>query len=95
MTYQPREFTADSKRKPARPKSFAPQKRSSRIPQISVIVPVKDEENGVRPFVEQVSAVLEQVAGKDWEILFVDDGSTDETIAAIAAAHFREPRVRA
>lgn len=95
MTYQPREFTADSKRKPARPKSFAPQKRSSRIPQISVIVPVKDEENGVRPFVEQVSAVLEQVAGRHWEILFVDDGSTDETIAAIAAAHFREPRVRA
>ena len=32
---------------------------------------------------------------QDWEILFVDDGSTDETIAAIAAAHFREPRVRA
>ena len=27
--------------------------------------------------------------------MFVDDGSNDETIAAIAAAHFREPRVRA
>ena len=68
---------------------------AGRVPQLSVIVPVKDEENGVRPFVEQVSAVLDQVAGEDWEILFVDDGSTDETIAAIAAAHFREPRVRA
>jgi len=64
-------------------------------PQISVVAPVKDEENGIRPFVERVSEVLEQVAGKQWEILFVDDGSNDETIAAIAAAHFSEPRVRA
>ena len=64
-------------------------------PQISVVVPVKDEENGVRPFVEHVSHILEQVAGKRWEILFVDDGSTDETIAAIAAAHFQDARVRA
>jgi glycosyltransferase involved in cell wall biosynthesis len=35
------------------------------------------------------------VRKEDWEILFVDDGSTDETLAAIAAAHFREPHVRA
>ncbi len=95
MTYQPRDFTADAK--PATPKSFAPQKGSRRkAPLISVVVPVKDEENGVRPFVERVSEILSQIAGKqDWEILFVDDGSTDETVAAIAAAHFREPRVRA
>ena len=51
MTYQPREFTADAKRKPAaRPKSFAPQK-SKRAPLISVVVPVKDEEIVIRPFV--------------------------------------------
>jgi glycosyltransferase involved in cell wall biosynthesis len=65
-------------------------------PLISIIAPVKDEESGIARFVERVSAVLERVAGPaGWEILFVDDGSTDETIAAIAAAHFREPRVRA
>ena len=95
MTYQPREFTADAKT--AAPKSFAPQRGSRRkAPLISVVVPVKDEENGVRPFVERVSEILNAIVGKqDWEILFVDDGSTDETIAAIAAAHFREPRVRA
>jgi polyisoprenyl-phosphate glycosyltransferase len=98
VTYQPREFTADAKRKPAaRPKSFAPQKRARRKqPLISIIVPVKDEEDAIRPFVEQVSDVLQRIVRKDdWEILFVDDGSTDETIAAIAAAHFGDPRVRA
>lgn len=97
MTYQPREFTADTKRKPtARPKSFAPRKRSRKLPMISIVVPVKDEESAIGPFVDRVSEVLQQIVRKDdWEILFVDDGSTDETIAAIAAAHFRDPRVRA
>ena len=65
-------------------------------PTLSVIAPVKNEEDAVAPFVERVSAVLDMVTDRgQWEILFVDDGSTDETIAAIAAAHFREPRVRA
>ena len=97
MTYQPREFTTAAKRgKSARSASFVPKRRASdKAPTISVIVPVKDEENGIRPFVERVSGVLDQVTGGDWEILFIDDGSTDETIAAIAAEHFREPRVRA
>ena len=98
MTYQPREFTADAKRKPAaHPQLFAPKKGSRRkAPLISIVVPVKDEENAVRPFVERVSEVLEGIVRKDdWEILFVDDGSTDETIVAIAAAHLRDPRVRA
>jgi len=97
VTYQPREITAETNGKGgSRPKSFAPAKRArSKAPLISLILPVKDEENGVRPFVECVAPILDQIAGSGWEILFIDDGSTDETIAAIAAAHFREPRIRA
>jgi polyisoprenyl-phosphate glycosyltransferase len=65
-------------------------------PVLSVIAPVKDEEEAIAPFVARVSAVLDEIAdGGNWEILFVDDGSTDETIGVIATAHFREPRVRA
>jgi glycosyltransferase involved in cell wall biosynthesis len=98
VTYQPRDIIVDGKTA-GRPMSFAPRPRrraSDKVPLISIVVPVKDEENAVRPFVERVAAILDPICGKDgWEILFVDDGSTDETIAAIAAAHFREPRVRA
>jgi len=94
VTYQPREFAKEKTR--SAPKSFAPVKSSWKPPLLSIVVPVKDEEDGVGPFVERVSAILEKIARKDgWEILFVDDGSSDETVAAIAAAHFREPRVRA
>ena len=63
---------------------------------VSVIVPVKDEQAAIAPFVARVTAVLDAL-GEDggWEILFVDDGSGDATLAAIHAAHRADPRVRA
>ena len=65
-------------------------------PMLSIVVPVKNEEHGVVPFVERVGPILDQVcAASGWEILFVDDGSTDTTLAAILAAHSRDARVRA
>ena len=71
-------------------------KRGMVAPLLSVVVPVKNEEEAILPFVERVGAILEEVAdGKGWEILFVDDGSTDSTLAAIVAANQRDPRVRA
>src|SRR3954463_1757641 len=63
---------------------------------LSVVVPVKNEEGGILPFVERVGAILESIAADEgWEILFVDDGSTDSTLAAIVAANQRDARVRA
>ena len=71
-------------------------KRGVVAPVLSVIVPVKNEEEAILPFVERVGAILEETAqGAGWEILFVDDGSTDTTLAAIVAAHGRDERVRA
>jgi glycosyltransferase involved in cell wall biosynthesis len=65
-------------------------------PVLSVIVPVKNEEEAILPFVERVGSILENVSPSGgWEILFVDDGSTDTTLAAIVAAHGRDERVRA
>jgi len=71
-------------------------KRGLIDPLISVVVPVKNEEAAILPFVERVSAVLDGITtNESWEILFVDDGSTDQTLAAIIGARMREPRVRA
>jgi glycosyltransferase involved in cell wall biosynthesis len=64
--------------------------------QLSVIVPVKDEEEGVAPFVARVAPILDRLLPDGaWEILFIDDGSEDSTLAAIHAGHRTEPRVRA
>jgi glycosyltransferase involved in cell wall biosynthesis len=71
-------------------------KRGMVAPLLSVVVPVKNEEDGILPFVDRVGAILESIAADSgWEILFVDDGSTDATLAAIVAANQRDPRVRA
>ena len=69
-------------------------------PVLSLIVPVKDEEAAVAPFVARVAPILDGLfaggaADPAWEILFVDDGSEDATLAAILRAHARESRVRA
>jgi glycosyltransferase involved in cell wall biosynthesis len=70
-------------------------KRGMVAPLLSVVVPVKNEEDGIFPFVERVGGILDGIAGdQGWEILFVDDGSSDVTLAAIVAANQRDPRVR-
>ena len=64
-------------------------------PLLTILVPVKDEEQGIAPFVARVSAVLEGLDEPEgWEILFVDDGSRDATLAAIIAQNRADPRVR-
>ena len=52
---------------------------------ISVVVPVHDEERSVALLYEELQAALEPL-GEPWEVVFVDDGSTDGTFAALDAA---------
>jgi glycosyltransferase involved in cell wall biosynthesis len=64
-------------------------------PLITVVAPVKDEEAAVATFVARVAKVLDGLdEPQGWEILFVDDGSHDATLAAILAANREDPRVR-
>lgn len=67
-------------------------------PILTILVPVKDEEEAIAPFVGRVAGVLERLrdpAANAWEILFIDDGSNDATFPAILAENARESRVRA
>ncbi|WP_404711218.1 glycosyltransferase family 2 protein [Sphingomonas sp. MMS24-J13] len=70
------------------------------LPLLSLIVPVKDEEEAIPPFLTRITGVLDALrtpegAAVEWEILFVDDGSQDATLAAIMAGHTRDPRIAA
>jgi len=70
-------------------------KRGMVAPMLSVVVPVKDEEDAILPFVTRVGAILDSISeAGGWEILFVDDGSNDATLAAVVACNLSDARVR-
>ena len=49
---------------------------------ISVVIPVCNEEENVEPLAREVAQAL---AGRPFELIFVDDGSTDGTANAVRA----------
>jgi glycosyltransferase involved in cell wall biosynthesis len=59
---------------------------------ISAVVPVKDEAGNVAPLAREIAAAI---AGEgDSEIIFIDDGSTDGTAAALQALKTEIPSLR-
>ncbi len=62
-------------------------------PEISVVVPVFNEEGNLAALHQELTAALEPF-GKRYEILFVDDGSTDASFALLKSLHHRDERVR-
>jgi glycosyltransferase involved in cell wall biosynthesis len=61
---------------------------------ISIVVPVYDEERTLEFLFDEIRAAVEPLEHA-WEVVFVDDGSTDSSFAALTRLHTREPgRVR-
>jgi glycosyltransferase involved in cell wall biosynthesis len=63
------------------------------VPDLSIVVPVYNEEDNVAVLNQELVAVLEPM-GMTWEIVYVDDGSRDRTFERLAQLHAAEPRVR-
>lgn len=61
-------------------------------PRLSVVVPLYNERDNVTPLIEATRKALEDQGS--WEILLVDDGSTDGTDEMIRAEAAKDPRVR-
>ncbi|MGD9696743.1 MAG: glycosyltransferase family 2 protein [Thermoleophilia bacterium] len=65
---------------------------AARLAFVSVVVPVYNERESVEPLTAELLAVLRGL-GRETEILFVDDGSTDGTSDVLADLAAREPEV--
>src|SRR5439155_27035033 len=62
-------------------------------PDISVFLPVFNEEPNLRPLHEKLDRALAEL-GRMAEIIYVDDGSTDGSLAVLREIAASDPRVR-
>ena len=61
-------------------------KTKSTHPVLSVIIPMRNEQAVLDMLFERLLAVLDGV-GEPYEIICINDGSTDETLARLTAMH--------
>ncbi len=73
---------------------IAPNERGAAVPlALSVVVPCYNEEDGIDELVRRVEAVCVAEVGADYEIVLVNDGSTDGTLARMRDLVARDPHV--
>ncbi|WP_296584695.1 glycosyltransferase [Xanthobacter sp.] len=60
-------------------------------PRLSVVISVKDEADNVLPLIEEIDAALSL---EPFELIFVDDGSADATLANLRLAQQTRPNLR-
>jgi glycosyltransferase involved in cell wall biosynthesis len=62
-------------------------------PDLSVVIPIRNESPNIRALYEEFTAVLD-AWGRPFELIVVDDGSTDDSFAILAELQARDPRLR-
>ncbi len=60
---------------------------------ISIVIPVKNESDNIIPLAAEITAVMDPQP-HSWECIWVDDGSTDDTLAALRVLSKSDPRHR-
>jgi glycosyltransferase involved in cell wall biosynthesis len=61
---------------------------------LTIVIPVKDERDTLHALYEQICATLDRT-GDHFEIIFIDDGSTDGSFDIMRELHEKDARVRA
>lgn len=65
----------------------------ARLPEISIVIPALNEEESIPPLYQSLKSVLGRV-GKSYEIIFVDDGSTDATLKELEKIHKKDSKLK-
>jgi glycosyltransferase involved in cell wall biosynthesis len=63
-------------------------------PKLSVIIPVHNESANIAPLCDRLLPVLNRITSI-WEVIFVDDGSHDDTLDIVKEFSRKEPRIGA
>ncbi len=63
-------------------------------PNLSIVVPVFNESGNIQPLADEIALTFAETDW-DWELVYVDDASTDDTWERIRKARSSNPRIRA
>lgn len=61
---------------------------------ISIVVPCYNEESALKIFYQEINRISKEMSGVNFEFVFVDDGSRDQTLLEMEKLHRRDQRVR-
>ncbi|MDH5748719.1 MAG: glycosyltransferase family 2 protein [Rhodospirillales bacterium] len=62
-------------------------------PDLAIVVPVYNEQDNIEPLIREIKAALDE--GSSYEIIYVDDGSTDATPDRLKAMEALSPSLKA
>lgn len=62
-------------------------------PKYSVVIPLKDEEDNIEKLIQELEPVM-MTLGQQWELICVDDGSTDQTPSKLEALSKTKPYLK-
>ena len=79
--------TPDRREEPCEPGGRAARER------LSLVVPVYNEESALGPFLERVIPLMRRVSSQ-FEIICVNDGSSDSSLAQLISARNRHPEIK-
>jgi cellulose synthase/poly-beta-1,6-N-acetylglucosamine synthase-like glycosyltransferase len=63
--------------------------RALRHPIISVVIPLYNEEGSLEELAQRLETTLKGMVGDDYEVIFIDDGSRDNSFGIIRTIHAR------
>ena len=63
------------------------------VPRLSIVAPCYNEEEGLEEFHRRMTAAAENTVGSDYELILLNDGSSDRTWSIMADLVRRDPRV--
>jgi dolichol-phosphate mannosyltransferase len=66
----------------------------SEHPRFSVVIPSYDEEPNIGPLAERLAAVFEKMGEESWEIIWVENGSSDGSLELLEKLHEKDPRYK-
>lgn len=77
----------------SKPNSNGEKLKQEKAYYLSVVVPVYNEEKNLQPLTQKLKEVLNEL-DKDYEIIYIDDGSTDQSLSKLQTIAEKEERIK-